>query len=102
LPEIHGKHAMFLEDEGRFGEAEQEFIKAKKPKEAVLMYVHNRDWDNAQRVAEQYDPSLTTDILIGQAKLAFDEKNYQKAESFLLRAKRPDLAVTLYKVSTRG
>jgi hypothetical protein len=41
---------------------------------------------------------LTTDVLIGQAKLAFDEKNYQKAESFLLRAHRPELAVKLYKV----
>ncbi len=98
LPEIHGKYAMYLEDEGRFVEAEHEFLKAKKPKEAVLMYVHNKDWDNAQRIAEQYDPSLTTDVLIGQAKLAFDEKNYQKAESFLLRAQRPELAVKLYKV----
>ena len=89
---------MYLEDEGRFVEAEHEFLKAKKPKEAVLMYVHNKDWDNAQRIAEQYDPSLTTDVLIGQAKLAFDEKNYQKAESFLLRAQRPELAVKLYKV----
>ena len=89
---------MYLEDEGRFVEAEKEFIKAKKPKEAVLMYVHNKDWDNAQRIAEQYDPSLTTDVLIGQAKMAFDEKNYQKAESFLLRAQRPELAVKLYKV----
>ena len=97
LPEIHAKYAMYLEDEGRFAEAEQEFLKAKKPKEAVLMYVHNKDWDNAQRIAEQYDPSLTTDVLIGQAKLAFDEKNYQKAESFLLRAQRPELAVKLYK-----
>ena len=73
--------------------------KANKPKEAVLMYVHNKDWDNAQRIAEQHDPSLTTDVLIGQAKLAFDEKNYQKAESFLLRAQRPELAVKLYKDS---
>lgn len=30
---------MFLEDEGRFHEAEAEFIKAGKPKEAVLMLV---------------------------------------------------------------
>jgi hypothetical protein len=37
LPEIHLKHAMYLEDEGRFHEAEAEFIKAGKPKEAVLM-----------------------------------------------------------------
>lgn len=39
LPEICLKHAMFLEDEGRFHEAEAEFIKAGKPKEAVLMLV---------------------------------------------------------------
>lgn len=36
-------------------------------------------------------------MLVGQAKLAFDEKNYQKAESFLLRAQRPELAIKLYK-----
>lgn len=37
MPEIHLKHAMYLEDEGKFKEAEAEFIKAGKPKEAVLM-----------------------------------------------------------------
>jgi intraflagellar transport protein 172 len=37
LPDIHLKYAMFLEDEGKFKEAEAEFIKAGKPKEAVLM-----------------------------------------------------------------
>ncbi len=36
-------------------------------------------------------------MLVGQAKLAFDEKNYQKAEAFLLRAQRPELAIKLYK-----
>ena len=37
--QIHLKQAMFLEDEGRFVDAEGHFIKAEKPKEAVLMYV---------------------------------------------------------------
>jgi intraflagellar transport protein 172 len=37
MPEISLKYAMYLEDEGKFMEAEQEFLKAKKPKEAVLM-----------------------------------------------------------------
>ena len=49
-------------------------------------------------MAENYDQSLISDVLIGQAKLAFEEKNYQKAEAFLLRAQRPELAVKLYKV----
>jgi len=39
LPDISNKYALYLEDEGKFPEAEVEFIKANKPKEAVLMYV---------------------------------------------------------------
>jgi len=39
LSEISNKYALYLEDEGKFLEAEVEFIKANKPKEAVLMYV---------------------------------------------------------------
>ena len=38
--DIHLKYAMFLEDEGNFVAAEKEFLKAGKPKEAVLMYVY--------------------------------------------------------------
>ncbi len=37
LPEIHLKHAMYLEDEGKFKDAEMAFVRASKPKEAVLM-----------------------------------------------------------------
>ncbi|CAI9571384.1 unnamed protein product [Staurois parvus] len=97
LPEIHLKYAMLLEDEGKFNEAEAEFVKAGKPKEAVLMYVHNQDWDAAQRVAELYDPGSVGDVLEGQARFAFEQKDYQKAEAFLLRAQRPELAVRHYK-----
>ena len=39
LPDVHLKHAMYLEDEGEFKKAEDEFIKANKPREAVLMQV---------------------------------------------------------------
>lgn len=34
-----------------------------------------------------------------QAKIAFQKKDYQKAETFLLRADRADLAATFYKVT---
>uniref|UniRef100_A0A8C4VU35 Intraflagellar transport protein 172 homolog n=1 Tax=Gopherus evgoodei TaxID=1825980 RepID=A0A8C4VU35_9SAUR len=96
-PEIHLKYAMFLEDEGKFEEAESEFIKAGKPKEAVLMFVHNQNWDAAQRVAEAHDPDSVADVLVGQARFAFEQKEFQKAEAFLLRAQRPELAVKYYK-----
>lgn len=37
LPDIHLKYAMYLEDEGKYTEAETQFVKAGKSKEAVLM-----------------------------------------------------------------
>ena len=61
-------------------------------------YVHNQDWDSAQRVAEQSDPDSVADVLVGQARFAFEEKEFAKAESYLLRAQRPELAVKYYKV----
>ncbi|KAM6965091.1 intraflagellar transport protein 172 homolog [Aplochiton taeniatus] len=97
VPDIHLKYAMFLEDDGKFAEAEPAFIKAGKPKEAVLMFVHNLDWASAQRVAEAHDPDSVGDVLVGQAKFCFEQKDYQKAEAFLLRAQRPELAVKYYK-----
>ncbi|XP_026856898.2 intraflagellar transport protein 172 homolog isoform X1 [Electrophorus electricus] len=97
IPQIHLKNAMFLEDEGKFIEAETEFIKAGKPKEAVLMYVHIQDWSGAQRVAEAHDPDSVADVLVGQAKFCFEQKDFQKAEAFLLRAQRPELAIKYYR-----
>ncbi|XP_074640366.1 intraflagellar transport protein 172 homolog [Tubulanus polymorphus] len=97
MPDIHLKFAMYLEDEGKFKEAEAQFIKGSRPKEAVLMYVHNQDWDSAQRVAEEHDPDSVGDVLVGQARYAFEEKEFQKAESYLLRAQRPELAIKYYR-----
>ncbi|XP_041831040.1 intraflagellar transport protein 172 homolog [Melanotaenia boesemani] len=97
IPEIHLKHALYLEDEGKFPEAEVEFIKAGKPKEAVSMYVHNKDWANALRVAEGHDPESVSEVLVDQAKFCFEQKDFQKSEAFLLRAQRPELAVKFYK-----
>jgi intraflagellar transport protein 172 len=62
-------------------------------------YVHNQDWDSAQRVAEASDPDSVADVLVGQARFAFEEKEYAKAETYLLRAQRPELAVKYYRVS---
>ncbi|XP_072318787.1 intraflagellar transport protein 172 homolog [Eucyclogobius newberryi] len=97
IPEVHLKTALYLEDEGKFAEAEVEFIKGGKPREAVLMYVHSKLWDSAQRVAEAHDPDSVSDVLESQAKVCFDEREFQRAESLLLRAQRPDLIVLFYK-----
>ena len=84
-PDIHVKYAMALEDEGKFKEAETHFVKGGKPKEAVLMFVHNQDWDSAQRVAEQHDEDSVADVLVGQAKVAFEAGDLQKFEGLLLQ-----------------
>lgn len=83
--------------QGKFHEAEAEFLKANKPKEAVLMWVHQQDWDAAQATAEQHCPETVTDVFVGQARAAFEKKDFHKAEGYLLRAERPDLAVKYYK-----
>ena len=45
LPEVHYKYALHLEDQHQYAEAEAEFLKAKRPRDAVLMYVQIKDWD---------------------------------------------------------
>lgn len=49
-----------------------------KPKEAVLMYVHSQNWEAAQRVAEEHDPDSVSDVLVGQARHAFEAREFQK------------------------
>lgn len=99
LDEVHCKHAMFLEDEGKFKQAQDAFILAGKPREAILMHIHNQDWPLALQVAESYDPTSVADVLIGQAKVEFTNGEYSKSESLLLRAQRPEIAIKFYKES---
>jgi intraflagellar transport protein 172 len=41
------KYACYLEDEKRYKEAEENFVKAGKPAEAINMYEHLGDFHNA-------------------------------------------------------
>ncbi|XP_016326231.1 intraflagellar transport protein 172 homolog [Sinocyclocheilus anshuiensis] len=91
IPDIHLKNAMFLEDQV-LQTGEKLFLFS-----TLLLHIHNKDWSNAQRVAEAHDPESVADILVSQAKFCFDQKEFQKAEAFLLRAQRPELAIKYYK-----
>lgn len=62
LPDVHLKYALHLEDDNRFKEAEEEFIKANKPQEAINMYEHKGDWHSAIQVARQYHPESVTRV----------------------------------------
>lgn len=53
--------------EGRFEEAEDEFLKAGKPREAIDMWCHQQNWDAARHIAEHDDPGALPDILTSQA-----------------------------------
>jgi intraflagellar transport protein 172 len=97
LPDIHLKHALFLEDDERYVEAEEEFLKANKPKEAIDMYVHQQDWDRAINVAEKCDPTAIADIYIAQAKAKADAGDFRSAEDLYLSASHPELALTMYQ-----
>lgn len=61
-------------------------------------YIHNKDWENAERVAETYDDSAMIEVLVEQAKEEFQSKNYTRFESLLLRAHKPEMIISLYKV----
>jgi tetratricopeptide (TPR) repeat protein len=94
---VHLKHALHLEDEERFKEAEEEFIKANKPREAVEMYIHQQDWDSAMAVAEKYDPSAVPDVCVAEGRAAAERGDHAKAEEHFISASKPELALTMYQ-----
>lgn len=97
IPEVHLKHALHLEDEERYKEAEEEFVKANKPREAVEMYVHQQDWENAMRVAEKFDPAAVQDVLAAEGRAAADRGEYGKAEELFISASKPEMALAMYQ-----
>lgn len=98
--EVHYKYAMFLEDEGRFKDAEREFLKAEKPMEAVQMYIHTKNWDAAEEVAQNHCLEGLTQVLVARAAEAADIEDFATAESLLLRAHKPEIIIQHYKVNS--
>ncbi|CAM9795585.1 unnamed protein product [Chrysoparadoxa australica] len=97
LPDVHLKHALYLEDEERFKEAEEQFIAAGKPREAIDMFIHQKDWGSAMGVAECHDPAAVGDVLAAQATDAAAARDYAKAEGLYLQASQPDKALEMYQ-----
>eukprot|EP00750_Incisomonas_marina_P001956 INCI11849.1.p1 GENE.INCI11849.1~~INCI11849.1.p1 ORF type:complete len:1765 (-),score=415.02 INCI11849.1:104-5398(-) len=96
VPEVHLKKALYLEDEERFKEAEDEFVKAGKPKEAIDMWLHQEDWMEAMRVAETYEPSSIPDVFVAQGNWAAGKKDFKTAEKLYVNAKKPEKAMKMY------
>jgi intraflagellar transport protein 172 len=96
VPEVHLKKALFLEDEERFKEAEDEFVKAGKPKEAIDMWLHQEDWMEAMRVAESFEPASIPDVFVAQGNWAAQKKDYKTAEKLYVNAKKPEKGMKMY------
>lgn len=97
LPEVHLKYALHLEDENRFKEAEQEFIEANKPQEAINMYEHKQDWHSALQVARQHHPESVNKVFLNQAKFQLERRDFAKAEQCFINAKEPEKAINMYQ-----
>lgn len=93
VADVHLKKAMSMEDDGHFEEAEAEFVSADKPREAVEMWLHQKRWDAALRVAENYDPAFVPDVLVKHADACVEDGDLTRAETLYLDAKKPELAV---------
>lgn len=96
IRDVHLKYAFKLEDEKRFKEAEDNFIKAGKAPEAINMYEHAGDFHSALQVARQYDPQSVSPILLNQAKFFVEKREYAKAETAFINASKPELAIKMY------
>ncbi|KAF4667770.1 hypothetical protein FOZ61_007823, partial [Perkinsus olseni] len=97
IPDIHLKQAMHLEDTGRFAEAEAEFLLAGKPREAIDMYTHQKDWAAALRVAEiSGDEDSKIPVLEASARDFVDQGRFGEAEKVLIEAGKPRVIVEVY------
>ena len=94
--DVHLQYAMALEDEGKFAKAEEEFIAARKPKEAIDMHCHQHDWTAAMRVCQAYDLSAMGDIIDSQAKVCIEAKDWKGAETVWVQHKKGEQVVRMY------
>jgi len=97
VQELHLHYAMHLEDEDKFPEAEEEFLKAQRPMEAIDMYMHLRQWDDAVRIATKYEPAYVQEVFLSQAQEFVDNKAHDKAAEMFVRSGRPELALQMYQ-----
>jgi intraflagellar transport protein 172 len=96
VPDVHLKYALYLEDEQRYKEAEDHFVKAGKPSEAINMYEVQADFHSALQIARQYEPQSVPQIFINQAKFLMERRDFPKAEIAFISAKKPELAIKMF------
>ncbi len=97
VEEILLKKAVYLKSKGAFHEAESNFIKAMRPEDAVQMYIENKNWIEAERIAKVKCKSMIGHIYDHRANIAIEEKKYEHAEQLYLQSGNPMKVVSMYK-----
>lgn len=62
------------------------------------MYIHTREWEAAEYVAQNHCQEGLTQVLVARASEAAEAQDYATAESLLLRAHKPETIINHYKV----
>lgn len=107
---VHHQHARYLQQQGQYTEAEESFLFAKAPRDAIDMFLSPllRDYSSARRLAEKHAPSLVPTILEAQADALLqrsrqgytitekDAAKYSQAEALYLAAGQPEQALNMY------
>lgn len=97
LPDVYLKYALLLEDDEKYDQAEEQFLRAGKPKEAIEMFIHVSDWKSALRVAENHDSSAIPTVYVAHATERVAAKAYGEAEDLYLAASKPEQALAMYQ-----
>ena len=95
MPDVYLKKALWLEDQKKFKEAEENFILGGKLDEAITMYCDLGDFISALRICN--DPKRIADINLEYAKQLVQKKDFSKAEKAFIDAKRSDLAIKMWE-----
>jgi len=97
IPAVHFRYAIYLEEEKRYHDAEEHYIKAGQISEVIQMYEHIGDFQSALRVARQHgDTAIVRAIYLNQGKHFLSAKDYAKAETCFLNAKEEREMVKYY------
>ena len=97
VEEILLKKAVYLKSKGAFREAESNFINAMRSEDAVKMYMENKNWIEAERIATERCKYMIAHIYDFRANIAIKEKKYEHAEHLYLKGGNPMKAVSMYK-----
>ncbi|CAL2048973.1 unnamed protein product [Caenorhabditis brenneri] len=96
MPSVHARLASQLEEEGRLEDASKHYVEGNKAEQAVEMFIRDGDWAAAEKIAQEHCTNLLPEVYTGQARRAIEEGDNMRAETFLLRANKPEIIMKYF------